>query len=168
MRPVANFLKSHEKKTAEEWRIPPKAKAVPPPELSNPWSRPPYLHPYSEDEVRRKHCWTYYKAETCMTNHFGKGHVDQDRYLSASSNRETNSLCLGHQSLLPKPLWTTRCLWRTFAGQSFSNETGHAGTADREKTQRSRRRLPSLLKNESLNALLWRCVQLHLPEFEEG
>lgn len=43
-RSVTNFEKSHMKKTAKEWRVPDKTKALLSPELSNSWAQPHLYH----------------------------------------------------------------------------------------------------------------------------
>lgn len=88
-------------KAVEEWRIPVKAKANPPPELTHPWPQQLFLSPTSDEEARKELCRAHRKTQVSKVNYFKKNRENWDRYSSASSDQDTIVLLSGHYLLLP-------------------------------------------------------------------
>lgn len=79
-RPVVNYVLSHMEQTAEKWCTPAKAEAVPPLELSDPWSEPPSLSTFSDQNECKKYSRARRNAQASKAKYLGKENPIQNRY----------------------------------------------------------------------------------------
>lgn len=162
LRPVATLAKSRVDKTAEDWSVPENAKALPPPELSQPWPRPLSLPLSSKKNELKKHRLICHKTEMSMLDYLAHCASTLESVLGRQFLLEHQYSSLLTSITSSRLARTTKRLWLANAVPPSSNWIFFADTANIKETLYPCRRLPNLSTTNLVSSLWWYSVKLTL------